>query len=104
MGCSSSLSRTHGRTALGSSRGGGSSRGYNSGGGGSGGGRRINDGRARVGPAGRGRRGAVHLGSKVVSFACLHHGWAREGEERMGRGEDGMKMEEGGGGGGGGGV
>ena len=40
-----------------------------------------------------------------MSFVRLHHGWAKEGDERMGRGEDGMKMKmEGGGGGGGGGV
>ena len=83
MGCSNSLNRTHGRTALGSSNGGDHS----------GGGRRNNDGRARVRPAGRGRRGATHPGSKVVSSARLHHGWAKEGNERMGRGEDGMKMK-----------
>ena len=38
IGCSSSLSKTRGRTALGSSRGGGGSRGCSSGNGGSGGG------------------------------------------------------------------
>ena len=89
MGCNSSLSKTHNRTALSSSRGGSGSRGYNSGGG-----KRSSGGRARVGPNGRGRRGAVHLGSKVMSSARLHHGWAREGEKRIGRGEDGMKMKK----------
>ena len=56
MGSSSSLCITYGRTALGSGGG----------------------GRARVGPAGKGRRGAVHPRSEVVSSSCLHHGWARE--------------------------
>ena len=79
MGSSSSLCRTHNRTALGSGKGGGGSRrGHNNDGG----------GRARVGPAGRGRRGAAHPRSEVVSSTRLHHGWAREGEEmeRMGGG------------------
>ena len=91
MGSSNNLYRTHGRTALGSGRGGsGSRRGHNSGGGGSGGGRSSSGGggRAMVGPASRGRRGAAHLRSEAVSFARLHHGWAREEEEmeKMGRG------------------
>ena len=78
MGCSSSLSNTYGRTALGNNRGDSGSRGYSSGGGGSSGGRRSSCGRAR------GRREAAHSGSKAVSSARLHHGWAKEGEEMMG--------------------
>ena len=109
IGSSSSLCRTHGRTALGSSRGGSDGRrGHNSDGGGSGGGRRSGGGRAKVGPACRGRRGAAHPRFDVVSFAHLHHGWARERDESFeGDGEEmewlGMKMKGGGGGGGGGG-
>ena len=102
MGCSSSLSRTRGRTALGSSRGGGGRRGHSSYGGNSKGRRSSGGSRARVRPAGRERRGAAHLRSKAVFSTCLHHGWAREGEERMGC--LGVKMKGGGGGGGGGGV
>ena len=65
MGSSSSLYRTHGRTALGSGGGGD----------GSGGGRCSSGGcRAKVGPAGRGRRGAAHLRSEALSSARLHHG------------------------------
>ena len=85
LGSSNILCRTHGRTALGSSRGDGSKRGHNSYGGNNGGGRHnIGSGKARVGPAGRGRRGAMHLRSEVVSSVCLHHGWAREGDQMMG--------------------
>ena len=90
MGSSSSLYRTHNRTALGSSRGGdGGRRGHNSycGSGGEGRHSSGDSGRARVGPPGRGRRGAAHLRSEAVSFVRLHHDWAREGEERMGGGE-----------------
>ena len=125
MGSSSSLCRTHDRTALGSSRGGGGGgdgrRVHNSYDGGSGGGRRSSDdSRAKVGPSGRGRRGAAYSRSKAMSSMHLHHGWAREEEERRGwegesfrsDGEEmewlGMKMEavgkRGGGGGGGGGF
>ena len=63
-GCSSSLSRTQGRTALASSRGGD----------GSGGGRHRSDGRARVGPVGKGMRGAAH-----PLMGCLNRR-VREGE------------------------
>ena len=93
-GSSNSLSTTHGRAALGSSKGGsdsggyssgsGGSGGYSSGDGGSGGERRNSGGRARVGPVGRGMRGAVHPGSKVVPSMRLYHGWPKEREERMG--------------------
>ena len=90
LGSSSSLCKTHGRTALSSSRGDGGRKGHNSYGGGSGRGRRNSgDGRARVRPAGRGRRGAAHLRSEAMSSACLHHSWAREVEERMGWGGGG---------------
>ena len=77
MESSSSLYRTHGKIALGNG-GGGSRRGHSSGDG----------GRAKVGPADRGRRGAAHPRSEALSSARLHHGYAREGDdmERMGRG------------------
>ena len=97
LGSSNRLYRTHSRTTLGNSKGCSDRRGHNSYGSGSGGGRRSSSNcRARVGLACRGRRGAAHPRSKVVSSACLHHGWAREGEEER-MGWLGMKMKGGGG-------
>ena len=77
MGSNNNLCINHGRIALSSGNGGsGSKRGHSRG------------GRARVGLACRGRRGATHSRSEVVSSARLRHGWAREREEmkRMGGG------------------
>ena len=87
---SDSRSRTHGKDAL--SGGSKSSGGWS---------------RAVVGAVDRGRRRLPHSGSKVVSFACLHHGWVGEGEEMERRGgreiSEVIWNETGGGGGGGGG-
>ena len=107
MGSSSNLCRTHGRTALSSSRGdGGGRRGHNSGGGDSGGGRRSSGGgKARVGLGGRGRRGAAHPRSEAISFTCLQERRGWEEESFRGDGEEmewlEMKMNGGDGGGGG---
>ena len=80
-------------TALGSGTSGGRSR--------HGGDDSSGDGRrARVGPAGRGRRRLPHSGPEAVSSARLHHGWAGEGEDgRRGvfRNDSRMKRREGGG-------
>ena len=113
MGSNNSLCRTHGRTALGSSRAdGGGRRGHNSGGG-SGGGRRTAV-EARLGldpPVGGGEerrtRGLKLCPPRVFTMAGLEkerRGW--EEDSFRGDGEEmewlGMKIRGGGGGGGGG--
>ena len=84
---SNSKGITYGRNVLSDDSGGCKSRHGDGGsgghsGGGSGGWRCSGGGsRAWVGAADRGRRRLPHSRPKTMSFARLHHGWAREGEE-----------------------
>ena len=98
IGCSSSLNRTHSRTALGSNRDGGGSRGYSSGGGGSSGRRGNRGGRARVRSVDRGRGGVVlrTWGLKL----CPPHVFTMAGLRKEMRGWDENERRGGGGGGG----